>query len=160
MSDQPDVESPPRGRRHNREAAIRSTAFGALVAGGLCLYFGLVWSADAPASASPQATEMWYFVDHVFQWWLRIIGVGFLAGAGLSAMGNRLGALVTAADEAAFALLMLAMAVNAYLEARAMGVFDATVILFGVLLVVGLSAARYSWSAFLVSRPAGHEQTS
>lgn len=154
MSNQPDVGSPPRGEQREREDAIRSAALGALVAGGVCLWFGFAWSIDAPLSASAEATQVWYLVDHVLQWWLRILGVGFLLAAALSAMGNRLGALATAVDEATFALLMLAMIVDGVLESRAMGGFDATVILFAVLLVVGISASRYSWRVFVASGPA------
>jgi hypothetical protein len=158
MSSRPDLESPPRGERRDRIAAIRSAAFGALVAGGVCLYFGFAWSADAPASATPEETQVWYMVDHVFQWWLRVLGIGFLAAAGLSGIGHRLGALLSAAAEAAFAVLMLGMIVNGYLESRAMGGFDATLIIFAVLLVVSVSACRHSWSVFAASSPGSAER--
>lgn len=154
MSSRPDLESPPSGQQRDRDAAIRGTAFGALVAGGICLYFGFVWRADAPASASPEAAQVWFLVDHVFQWWLRVLGICFLAAAGLSASGNRMGTLVCAVDEAAFSLLMFAMGVNCCLESRAMGTFDATVIIFAVLLILGLSATRYSWSVYKATAPA------
>jgi hypothetical protein len=153
MSNRPDLESPPRGPQRNLDAAIRSTAFGALVAGGVCLYFGFVWSADAPLSASPEATQIWFLVDHIFAWWLRVLGVGFLAAAGLSSVGKRMGALVSAVAEAAFSLLMLAMIID-----NVVGGFNASVIIFAVLLVVGLSAGRHSWSVFTGTGFASHEE--
>ena len=158
MSSRPDLESPPPGPRRDIQDAIRSAAFGALVAGGVCLYFGFAWLPFAPASATPEETQFWFMVDHVFQWWLRVLGVGFLVAAGLSAIGHRLGALLSVAAEAAFAVLMLAMIVNGYLKSRAMGGFDATLIIFAVLLVVSLSACRHSWIVFAASGPGSAER--
>ncbi|HPC22930.1 MAG TPA: hypothetical protein PK920_10645 [Phycisphaerae bacterium] len=155
MSSRPDLEPPPRGEQWDGEGAIRSTAFGTLLAGAVCLYFGFVWAADAPLSASPEAEQMWYLVDRVFRWWFRVVGVGFLAAAGLSALGKRTGALLSTAAEAGFSLLMFALVVNGVAESVAMGGFDAGVILFVILLLIGLSATRHSWRVFKATGAGG-----
>jgi hypothetical protein len=69
---------------------------------------------------------MWYLVDRVFRWWFGVVGVGFLAAAGLSALGKRTGALLSTAAEAGFSLLMFALLVDGVAESVAMGGFDAT----------------------------------
>ncbi len=126
-------------------AAIRAGALGALLAGGICLFFGFQWLIDAPGSASEQATPVWFAIDHVFQWALRVIGVAFLVVAGLAALGRRSAALLETAVESAFTVLMLAMAIETFAEARADGHFDSTVILLLILAALGYSAARRSW---------------
>lgn len=136
--------------------AIRGSAFGLLIGGAICLYFGFSWLIDAPGSASEQAAARWYAVDHAFQWALRVIGVAFLLGAAGAWTGQRWSALVSAAVEAAFALLMIAMAIESTLEARADGAWDAFVILFGVLALISMSTAWRSWQLYAAAGAAAH----
>lgn len=152
MSAQPPGNSSPADHATIR-ASIQSMALGALLAGGVCLYFGFTWLVDAPGSASKEATQIWYNVDHGFQWALRTVGIAFLAVAALAAAGQRAGALLGTIVESAFALLMLAMTIDTFLEARADGQLDATVILLLVLMAVGISAARHSFILYSRSAP-------
>lgn len=154
MNEEPPVERDAAEKRM-AAAAIKGRALGALLAGGVCLYFGFGWLVDAPASAGEDATPTWYAVDCAFRWGLRIVGGAFVIVAALAASGSRPSMLLGAVVEGVFALLMLAMTVETYLEARADGHFDATVILLAILAVVGLSAARHSWALYV---RAGHIQ--
>jgi len=139
---------PPADRPEQRgdwDAAIKGATFGGLIAGAVCLYFGFQWLVDAPASADESATAVWYAIDQGFRWALRVIGAAFFLVALLARSGSPASALLATVVESAFALLMLAMAVDTLVEARADGQFDATVILLLVLMAVGISAARHSW---------------
>ena len=132
--------------------AIKRTALGALVAGGVCLYFGFTWLLDTPRSASAETTDTWLAFDHVFRWGLRLTGLTFLVVAALAWTGARAAALLATIVEGVFALLMLAMAVETFLETRADGQLDVIVILLLIMTVVGLSAAKHSWSLYGRSR--------
>jgi len=140
----PPVDSSPETLR----AAIRATALGALVAGGICLFFGFHWLIDAPASSSAASEPTWYAIDHVFRWVLRVVGAAFLVVAWLARSGRRLAAGLGAAVETVFALLLLAMAVETFAEARADGRFDAMIIVLAIVMVMSVSAARHSWSLY------------
>ena len=125
---------------------IRSNMMTFLVAGGICLYFGFSWWIDAPGSVSEEAAKSWFAVDIAFRWCLRGIGALFLIAAALAQTGRAIALLPGLLAEGAFALLMLAMAVDTTLEARADGQFDPYVILFLILAVVGISGLRRLWT--------------
>lgn len=133
--------------------AIKRTALGALLTGGVCLYFGFTWLIDAPGAAGEDATPMWFAMDHAIRWALRIIGGAFLVCAALATTGSRTSALLGALVEGAFALALLAIAVETFLEARADGVFDPFVILLLIVMAVGISAAKHSWQLYVRSAP-------
>lgn len=128
--------------------AIKGSALGALVAGGVLLYFGFAWAVDAPGSVSKEAAETWFAVDRVFQWCLRILAADFLLVAALAAAGQRVAALLAMIAEGAFTLTMAAMAVDTFLETRADGQIDITTVLLIIMAFVGISAARRSWRLY------------
>ena len=132
-------------------AEIRGSALGLLIAGGVCLYFGFALVIDAPGSAGEEATQAWYAADHAFRWCLRVLGALFLLAAAWAATGQCAAMLLSTAAEVAFALLMLAMSIEATLEARADGLWDFFVILLLILAVIGISAAKRSWSLYRMS---------
>lgn len=136
------------------DGAIRGAAFGLLIGGAICLYFGFSWMVDAPGSASKESAASWFAVDHAFRWALRIVGVVFLLAAAGAAMGQRWSALLATISEGAFALLMIAMAIETTLESRADGGWDALVIIFGVLALISLSAAWRSWQLYTAANRA------
>ena len=134
--------------------AIRRTAFGALLAGGVCLFIGFSWSIDWPILDDEAAEEVWIQIDHVFRWCFFIIGAVFLVVAALAQSGQRVSALLGTIAEGAFALLMLAVSIETILEDRARGGgFNAFVILFGIMMIVGINAARHSWTLYRLSDP-------
>lgn len=147
MSDPPNEETPSASARP-LAAAIRGSALGLLIGGGVCLYIGFAWLLDAPGSASDEAAKAWFAVDQLFRWILRVTGILFLVAAAWAASGQRASMLLATLAEAGFALLMLAMAIESTLEARADGTWDAFAILFAVLVVVGASAAKRSWRLY------------
>jgi hypothetical protein len=109
--------------------AIRGSALGLLVGGGVCLYFGFTLLIDAPGSASEEAVQTWFAADRAFRWSM----------------------LLAVPSELVFALLMLAMSIETTLEARADGQWDVFAILLLILLVMGLAGARRSWELYVVS---------
>jgi hypothetical protein len=131
--------------------AIRGSALGLLVGGGVCLYFGFTLLIDAPGSASEEAVQTWFAADRAFRWCLRIAGVAFLLAAAWAATGQRSSMLLAVPSELVFALLMLAMSIETTLEARADGQWDVFAILLLILLVMGLAGARRSWELYVVS---------
>jgi hypothetical protein len=148
MSEPPNEGTRPLSNRALADA-IRGNALSLVIGGGICLFFGFRWLVDAPGSASDEAAKGWYAVDQVFRWVLRVIGVIFLAAAAWSWTGQRASLLLAVAAEAGFALLMLAMAVDSTLEARADGSWDAFAILFAILVIIGISAAKRSWELYV-----------
>jgi hypothetical protein len=134
--------------------AVRGTTLGLVIGGGVCLYFGFAWLLDAPGSVSDEAAKSWFAVDQAFRWTLRVVGVVFLVAAAWSATGQRPAMLLAALAEGGFALLMLAMAIESTLEARADATWDPFAILFLVLVLVGLTAAKRSWGVYASARPA------
>ncbi len=154
MSESPEQERRPLANRPLADA-IRGNTLGLVIGGGICLYFGFRWLIDAPGSASEEAAKAWYTIDQVFRWILRVVGVIFLAAAAWSSTGQRASLLLAIAAEVGFALLMLAMAIESTLEARADGTWDAFVILFAILVIIGVSAAKRSWEIYAATgRPA------
>ena len=134
--------------------AIKRSAFGALLAGGVCIFFGFSWTIDWPVSDSEEADRVWKLMDHGFRWSLTVVGVAFLVVAALAAMGKRVSALLGTVVEAAFALLMLVMTIETILEQRASGGgFDAFAILLLIMMAVGISAARHSWVLYRNTGP-------
>lgn len=139
------------GQREPRAAAlasIKSMAFGAVIGALLCLYFGFAWTVDAPPETPEEAAATWYAVDHGFRWALRIVGVLFLLVAGLTAMAQPAGALLAAATELLFGLVLAAMTIEGFIEDRVSGMFDFTVIILAVVAFFGFSAARRSWRIY------------
>jgi hypothetical protein len=143
--EEPHGEGPPPIARASLVDAIRGSALGLLIGGGICLFFGFTLLIDAPGSASEEATETWFAIDRVFQWALRIVGVVFLIAAAWAMTGQRRSMLLGTISEVGFCLLMLAMAVETTLEARADGGMDAFAILYAILFVIGLSGVKRSW---------------
>lgn len=138
-------------RGHAVASAVRGHALTLLIGGGICLYFGFSWLVDAPGSAGEDTTQTWFAVDRAFQWILRIIGIVFLVAAAWAWSGQRLAILLGAIADAGFALLMLAIAIETTLEARADGGMDAFAILFLILAVIGASGAKRLWGLYAAS---------
>ena len=130
----------PRGARS--ADAVRGSALSLLIFGAVCLYFGLAWLIDAPASAGAESARTWFAVDRAFQWLLRLIGTVFLLAAAYALSGRRGALLLAAIADTAFVLLMVALAVETTLETRADGRWDPFVILFVVLAIIGAASAR------------------
>lgn len=134
--------------------AIKRAAFGALLAGGVCLFLGFSWTIDWPILDDEAAEQVWKQIDHAFRWSLTIVGVAFLVVAALAQAGRRASALLGTVVEGAFALLMLVMAIETILEQRASGGgFDVYAILLIIMMLVGVSAARHSWMLYKRSDP-------
>ena len=143
-----------RGESRPAAEAIKRTALGALLAGGVCLFLGFSWNIDWPILDDKAAEEVWKQIDYVFRGSFMVIGAVFLVVAALAQTGMRASALLGAGVEGAFALLMLAVSIETILEQRASGGgFDASVILFGIMLIVGISAARHSWTLYKRTAP-------
>jgi hypothetical protein len=136
-----------------RRESIQGSALSLLLGGGVCLYFGLTLIADAPGSASPAEAQRWFAVDNALFWCLRGIGVLFLVAAGLAALGHRVAMLLATVAEAAFFVLMIAMAVDWTLEARADGLVNYQVILLLILAIISGSAARSAWVRWRAGGP-------
>lgn len=147
--DETPYEEPRRSVGQAAAEAVRGSALTLLIGGGICLYFGFTLLIDAPGSASEEATEVWFGVDRAFRWILRIIGIAFLISAAWAMSGQRAAMLPAVFAEAGFALLMLAMAIESTLEARADRTWDAFAILFAILAVVGVSGAKRSWDLYV-----------
>jgi len=124
---------------------IRGNAMSMLIGGAICLYFGFTLLIDAPASADEQATQTWFAVDRGFRTSFLALGAGFLIAAAWSMTGRSAALLMSAVVEVVFALLMLLLAIETTLEARADGRWDAFAILFLILFVIGLSGALRVW---------------
>lgn len=156
---QPTPAPAPHGRvpppRLDLNAELGSMVLGLLVGGGVCLYLGLAFMADAPAKVSPeQAESLWFVVDNVLFWCLRVVGLLLLLAAALAFARKRIAALVAAVGELGFTLVMIAMAIENTIEARVDGYWDYFVILYAVLAIVAASAAKRSWQVYrLSSRP-------
>lgn len=122
---------------------VKSYAFGFLIAGGLCLYFGFTWVADAPISVADPAP--WFLADNVTFWALRITGVLFLAAAALAALERVQGLLLGAASDVLLVVVLLGMSVLWTVEARIAGGWNPQVILLLVLMVLSAASARRNW---------------
>jgi hypothetical protein len=145
------MESPQYPDQQNRAAAslsaeIQSQMLTFLIAAGICLYFGFSWLIDAPGSAGAEATKTWFAIDMAFRWCLRVVGAVFLIAAALAPTGQPFALLPALAAEGAFTLLMIVMGIETTLEARADGHFDAFVILFLILAIVGVSSVKRLWT--------------
>lgn len=151
--DEPQNEHPRPVRGRLLSEAIRGTAFGLLIGGGLCLYFGFILVPDAPLNVSEAEQETWMAVDQGLFWSLRIVGIAFLLAAAWAATGQRASMLLATLAEATFALVMLAMSVVWTLEARATGAWNYHVILLLILLIIGVSGAKRSWSLYASAAP-------
>jgi len=150
---EPQQEAEPTVRKAFVSDAIRGSALGLLIGGGVCLFFGFTLVADAPGSVSEQEAQSWFARDAFFYWCLRIIGVGFLVVAALAGMGKRVSMLLAAIVEVVFALLMLVMMVEWTIEARMDGTWEYSVMLLILLAVISLSGARRSWELYNAARP-------
>lgn len=150
---EPPSASTERAARLFVSDAIRGSALGLLIGGGVCLFFGFTLAADAPGSVSEQEAQSWFARDVFFHWCLRVIGVGFLVAAALAGMGKRVSMLLAAIVEVVFALLMLVMMVEWTIEARMDGTWEYSVMLLILLAVVSLSGARRSWELYNAARP-------
>jgi hypothetical protein len=151
MSEPPNEETRPRAGQPLTDA-IRGNALGLVIGGGICLYFGFAFVADAPSGVSEEERAMWFALDNGLFWALRVVGIGFLLAGAWAASGRRPAMLLAAATEAAFALVMLAMSIAWTLEARVMGTWNPQVILLLILLIVGLLGARRSWELYTSTR--------
>jgi hypothetical protein len=151
---EPQQEAEPAVRKAGVAEAIRASALGLLIGGGICLFIGLTWGPDAPGSVSEHEAQSWFARDRLFYWCLRIIGVGFLVAAALAGMGKRVSMLLAVIVEVVFALLMLVMMVEWTIEARVDGAWEYSVILLILLAVISLSGARRSWELYNAARPA------
>ena len=151
---EPPSASTERAARLFVSDAIRGSALGLLIGGGMCLFFGFALLVDPPGSVSSDEAEFWRAWDHVFRWSLRIIGVSFLVAAALAGMSKRVSMLLAAIVEVAFALLMLVMMVEWTIEALMDGTWEYSVMLLILLAVISLSGARRSWESYNAARPA------
>lgn len=133
---------------------IRSSAIGLLIGGGICLYFGLTLIAMAPGSASQDEAQRWFALDNALFWSLRIVGVAFLAAAGLAGLGQRMSLALAAVTEVVLALLMVAMSVVWTWRARADGTWDYQIILLLLLAIISVGGARRCWEWYRASLPA------
>lgn len=129
--------------------AIRGTGLGLLIGGGVCLYFGFTLLVDAPGSVSEEEAERWFAVDHIVRWSLRAVGIAFLVCAAWAWTGQRSSMLLATFTEGVFTLLMVAMAVESTVEARADGGFDAFAIILVILAVIGFGGARRCWRLYV-----------
>lgn len=151
---EPQQEAEPTVRKAVVADAIRGSALGLLIGGGICLVIGFTWVPDAPGSVSEQEAQSWFARDVFFHWCLRVIGVGFLVAAALAGMGKRVSMLLAAIVEVVFALLMLVMMVEWTIEARVDGTWAYSVMLLILLAIISLSGARRSWELYNAARPA------
>ena len=126
-------------------AAIKQTAYNLLLGGGACLVLSFMLPVDAPSSAEGDAEQLWYTIDHAFNWCLRGLGVLFLVASGLAAQGRPLAALLATALEGAFVLLMVLNAIERIIEGRIAGCFDVWVIILALLAIMGVNSAKSSW---------------
>ena len=151
---EPQQEAEPTVRKAFVTDAIRGSALGLLIGGGVCLFFGFTLVADAPGSASVEEEPFWRAWDYFFQWCLRFVSLGFFVAAALAGMGKRVSMLLAAIVEVVFALLMLVMMVEWTIGARKDGTWEYSVMLLILLAVISLSGARRSWELYNAARPA------
>lgn len=135
------------------ENAIRANSISLLIAGGLCLYFGFTFIADAPARAPKQDVNWWWAMDNGIFTALKITGVCFLIAAGLAATGKRSALLVSAASEFAFVLLMVVASAFWTYEARVDGGFNPAVILYLILAIVSFAGGLRDLRLFSQTAP-------
>lgn len=144
--DSPQNKSTTRHSHNAFAAEIRADTLSFVIGGGICLYFGFTWLADIPTNADEEAKKIWFAIDTAFIWSLRVIGALFLLTAALALTGRPFALIPALLAEGAFTLLMLAMAIDTTLEARADNIgFDAYAILFLIMTVIGASGVRRLW---------------
>jgi len=142
------------GRRRISDE-VRASAIGLLIAGGLCLYFGFTLAANAPPDATPEEAARWFAVDEALNWGLRIVGILFLAVAGLAMTGARAALLGAALCEGLFALVMVAMAIEWSVDAHVFGGgWDPAVIIVALLAIISVGQAMRAWTLYRQSAPA------
>jgi hypothetical protein len=132
--------------------AVRESAIGLLIGGGLCLYFGFTLIADAPGSVSKVAAESWYLADNITFWCLRGIGLVFLLTAGAAAVGQTWAMLLAAVAEGLLAALLVGMSVLWTIEARVDNTWNAQVILLLILAILGAGSAARCWRIYKAGR--------
>ena len=134
--------------------AIRGHLVSLLLGACVCLYMGFSWKADAPGSVPKEDGEIWYLIDNIMSYALRIVGLLFLFAVAATSTGKRSSMLVVVVAEAGFTIMMFIMALESIIESLMAREFEVLAIFLIVLGIFGISSIKRSW---LLYRPPGRD---